>query len=78
MIRKYISNSGVTLEVGDFYGYGPDEIISSLEENGYKLRINTNLGFYDLTLRSGDYLSEGDGAGKIIKHKHDETETSLE
>ncbi len=78
MIRKYTSNSGVTLEVGDFYGSGPDEVITSLEENDYQLRINTNLNFYDLTLKPGDYLSEGDGAGRVIKNRHDDTETPVD
>lgn len=77
MIKKYISHSGVTIEVGDFYGGGLDEVISSLEELPDKdvpthFRINTNLNNYEFTLKPGDFIGYTDGNGKVIKNKHDE------
>jgi len=70
---KYISQSGTRIEVGDFYGGGLDEVVTSLEEldNKTHLRVNTTLSYYDIFLNIGDYLVLGDGSGKIIKNKHD-------
>lgn len=72
MIKKFISQSGVTIESGDFYGGGTDEVVSSLEENGSYLNIITNLDIYRVSLSPGDYLGMADGSGKTIKNKHDE------
>ncbi len=82
MIKKYISHSGVTIETGDFYGGAVDsegmgEVVSSLEELGNQLQVNTNLGFYQIDLKPGDYLGMHDGSGKVVKNKHDDIETSF-
>lgn len=78
MIKKYITHSGITIEIGDFYGGGMDEVVSSFEEISLDvpthIRINTNLSYYELPLSPGDYISYQDGSGKIIKNKHDESE----
>lgn len=73
-IKKFISQGGVTLEIGDFYGGGLDEAITSMEETNNKLTINTALGFYDLTLKAGDYLLQVDGSSKLVKSKFDKDE----
>lgn len=72
MIKKYISASGITIEIGDFYGGGTDEVVSSLEEKEHSVTINTNLGFYTLPLSPGDYLGFQDGSGRIITKKTDD------
>ena len=70
MIKKFITD-GVTLEVGDFYGGGEDEVIQSMEDKGSTLQINTSHGFYDLSLKPGDYISDDSGSAKIVKSKYD-------
>lgn len=70
-MKKYISYSGVTIEVGDFYGSGVDENVISLEEKEHQLYVTTNLDLYQIELRAGDYLGFQDGSAKIIKSKHD-------
>ncbi len=77
MIKKYISQSGVIIEVGDFYGSGTDEVVSSLEENNNQVLVYTTFGFYPIDLKPGDYIGMQDGSGKVVKSKHDETEASL-
>jgi hypothetical protein len=69
MVKKYISQSGVTIEIGDFYGGGPDEHVVSLEEKEKQLYISTNLDIHIIDLRAGDYLGMQDGSGKLVKPK---------
>jgi hypothetical protein len=70
-VKKYISVYGVTLEIGDFYGGGEDEAITSMEQDNQHLKVNTGMGFYDLALKPGDYLSYVDGSSILIKSKFD-------
>lgn len=70
-IKKYISVGGVVFEAGDFYGGGNDEVISSMEEEGTKLTIHTSVGYYELTLKPGDYLVATDGSARLVKSKFD-------
>lgn len=69
-IKKYMSMGGVTLEIGDFYG-DEDEMITSMEETGTNLKIRTSVGYYDLTLKPGDFLVQTDGSSKLVKSKYD-------
>lgn len=75
MIKKYITRSGVTIEVGDFYGGGQDEVVTSfeVEENECPLDIliKTTVDSYKIPLGIGDYLGMDDGSGKIVKGKND-------
>lgn len=71
MTKKYISHSGVTIEIGDFYGGGLDEVVSSLEDDNTNLRIITNQDIYLIQMQAGDFLSFADGSSKIVKHNHD-------
>lgn len=73
-IKKYISHGGTILEIGDFYGGGLDESITSMEHKDNNLSINTALGFYDLTLSAGDVLIQTDGSSKLVKSKFDRDE----
>lgn len=82
MIKKYISHSGVTIEVGDFYGGGTDtedigEVVSSLEDNLTNLTIITNMDIYVIPLQVGDYIGMTDGSGKVIKTKHNDDNDNL-
>lgn len=77
MIKKYISHSGVTIEVGDFYGGGIDESVISLEERDKQLYILTNLDQYPIDLKAGDYLGLQDGSGRIVKSPHDPNNDNL-
>ncbi len=82
MIKKYISHSGITIEVGDFYGGGQDhegigEVVTSLEESDSNLRIYTSLSSYDISLKAGDYLGLSDGSGKLVKAKNDPDNDNL-
>lgn len=70
-IKKYMSKGGTTLEIGDFYGGAPDEVITSMEENGRDLKVFTTNGYYDLALQAGDYLVETSGSSKLVKSKFD-------
>jgi len=70
-VKKYISSMASVLEVGDFYGGGDDEVIQSMEAQDTNLRINTNMSYYDLTLKAGDYIAYEDGSSKIFKSKFD-------
>lgn len=70
-IKKYMSQGGVVLEVGDFYGGGNDEVITSMEEEGTNLKIYTTVGYSDLTLKPGDYIVAVDGSAKLVKSKFD-------
>jgi hypothetical protein len=67
-IKKYMSSGGVVLEVGDFYG---EDVITSMEETGPNLKILTSVGFYDITLKPGDFLVQTDGSSKLVKSKFD-------
>lgn len=92
-IKKYVSAYGTTLEIGDFYGGGDDEVITvmkngNVDGNGdgdsdrnndrnrrdNKLTIYTNHGYWELTLKPGDYLVFVDGSSKILKTKAEELE----
>lgn len=70
-IKKYMSQGGVVLEVGDFYGGMEEDAIVSMVEENTKLTINTNRSFYELTLKPGDYLVTSDGSSKLVKSKFD-------
>ena len=70
-IRKYVTASGLTFEVGDFYGGDTDESISSIVSEYHNLTITTSSGFYNLTLKPGDYVIDTAGSGHIIKSKYD-------
>ena len=72
-LKKYISHSGVIIELGDFYG-GNDEVVVTLEDDSINLRLITNKDIYILPLQVGDYLSLPDGSGKLIKNKHNGNE----
>lgn len=82
MITKYISHTGVTIEVGDFYGGATDsegqgEVVTSLEEELNTLKINTNLSVHELSLKAGDLIKMEDGSSKIVKSKHDPDNDNL-
>ena len=66
-----MSHGGMVLEVNDFYGGSEDEVITRMEEEGTNLRIITSAGFYNLTLKPGDYLVQTDGSSKLVKSKFD-------
>lgn len=70
-IKKYMSQGGSVLEVGDFYGGGEDEVIQSMEQEDTNLKISTSVGFWDLTLKPGDFLVKEDGSSFLIKSKYD-------
>lgn len=77
MIKKYISHSGVTIEIGDFFGDGVDEVVSSFEEIPSSdvpthVRVNTTQNNYEFRLHPGDYIGYQDGNGKVIKNEHDD------
>lgn len=74
-IKKYISQAGVILEIGDFYGGGEDEVITSIEEEGTSLLIKTSCNEYPFTLKPGDYLLTTEGSGRVVKSKFDIDET---
>lgn len=74
MIKKFVSNGGVILEIGDFYGGGQDEVIQTMEEEGTSLTVNTSCNFYTLTMKPGDYVLSEDGSAKIVKSKYDKDE----
>lgn len=71
-IRKYTSHSGITIEIGDFYGGGIDESVLSLEDDNIHLRIKTTQDVYLIPLQVGDFLGLPSGSGKIIKNQHEE------
>lgn len=70
-INKYISASGTTHEVGDMYGTGTDEVITTMEEEGKILRIFTSQSYYDHHLQTGDWLQDSNGSSKLVKSKYD-------
>ncbi len=71
-IKKYITPGGMTLEIGDFYGGGGDEeVITSMTSEGTNLHIITTSGYYDLTLKPGDYIVDTESSGHLVKLKTD-------
>jgi len=70
-IKKYISAGGTTLEIGDLYGSGDEEVITTLQEQSKILKIFTNQSYYDLPLQAGDWLKLSDDTSKLIKSKYD-------
>lgn len=70
-IKKFISAGGTTLEIGDLYGGGDEEVITTMEETGKILKIFTNQSYYDLHLQAGDWLKLTDDSTKLVKSKYD-------
>lgn len=70
-IKKYVTAGGVTIEVGDFYGGGPDEVVTFMEEQNRALTVTTSSGQYTLTITAGDYMVDTEGSGHIVKSKFD-------
>lgn len=69
MIKQYFSKSGIQIEVGYFYGPGQDEVITSVERDGFKLTVGTSHSKYDIKLSPGDSLVFEDGSYETIKEK---------
>ena len=71
-VKKFISASGMTYEIGDLYpGGGPEEVITSIEETGKIIRFWTALSYYDYHTKSNDYIMYADGSAKLVKSKYD-------
>lgn len=70
-IKKYVTAGGVTMEIGDFYGGGPDEVVTQLVEADRLLTITTSSGQYTMAITTGDYMVDTTGSGHIVKSKFD-------
>lgn len=69
-VTKFISQS-LTLEVGDFYGAGQDEVVKSMEDKDHEIEIVTSHDSYEFRLQPGDYMAFSDGSSRIMKSKYD-------
>lgn len=80
-VKRYLSNGGTALEIGDFYQ--GEAVITAMEETGTNLKIYTFSEFgavtstdsFDITLKPGDYLVLTDGSSKLVKSKFDKDDS---